>query len=95
MGKGDKKTKRGKIVIGSSGVKRRRKKKGALLKAPVRPAEPAFSEVPDATAAVKTATKAAKKVETGEAAGEKPRPAKARKKSSADEADPDEQGQDQ
>jgi 30S ribosomal protein S31 len=28
MGKGDKKTKRGKIVIGSSGVRRARKKKG-------------------------------------------------------------------
>ena len=41
MGKGDKKTKRGKIVIGSSGVRRARKKKGRkngiLYKAELKP----------------------------------------------------------
>lgn len=43
MGKGDKKTKRGKIVIGSSGVRRKRKKKshktGILLKTVPKPKE--------------------------------------------------------
>ena len=44
MGKGDKKTKRGKIVIGSSGVRRARKKKnrkpGILIKAEPKPKVP-------------------------------------------------------
>jgi len=49
MGKGDKKTKRGKIIIGSTGV-RRQKKKGHLavkaeLKTPVKPAAPAEKKV--------------------------------------------------
>ena len=60
MGKGDKKTKRGKIVIGSSGVRRARKKKGRkpaiLLKAEHKPMD--FPEqvpvvlVPDVTPSV-------------------------------------------
>ncbi len=37
MGKGDKKTKRGKIVIGSSGVTRQRKKKNSIS---IKPAPP-------------------------------------------------------
>ncbi|MBU1010709.1 MAG: 30S ribosomal protein THX [Bacteroidetes bacterium] len=49
MGKGDKKTKRGKIIIGSTGV-RRQKKKGRPavkpeLKTPVKPAATAEKKV--------------------------------------------------
>lgn len=40
MGKGDKKSKRGKIVIGSYGVRRPRKKKNTMAVAPEVPPQP-------------------------------------------------------
>ncbi len=40
MGKGDKKTKRGKIILGSYGVSRKRRAKAAVVAAP-KTAEPA------------------------------------------------------
>ena len=82
MGKGDKKTKRGKIIIGSSGVKRARKKPGQHSATAVK-AEPKQSkEAEEAVVAAKAAQKkTAKKAEDHvEGAEEKPKAAKAKKK---------------
>lgn len=70
MGKGDKKTKRGKIIIGSFGVRRRRKTTGSYT-----------AEKPD-TAAGKTAAKSVEqKVEVTDAAEAKTKASKSKKKS--------------
>ncbi len=83
MGKGDKKTKRGKIVIGSSGVRRARKKKKIITvvaaKAEPKPkTEIEGIEVP----VVKTSPKktAKKAVEHSDGKEEKPKAAKTKKK---------------
>ena len=91
MGKGDKKTKRGKIVIGSSGVKRTRKKNlsasGARQK--TEPVAAAKEAEELASAAAKTAAKkAAKKSEEQvEGAEEKAKAAKAKKKAAEGDAE--------
>jgi ribosomal small subunit protein bTHX len=91
MGKGDKKTKRGKIIIGSSGVKRSRKKKSSMT-APVAKAEPKPKKeveeivVPVAKAAPKKSAK--KAVEHEEGADLKPKATKTKKKVATDEAEP-------
>ncbi|NIX65884.1 30S ribosomal protein THX [Gaetbulibacter sp. S0825] len=55
MGKGDKKTKRGKITMGSYGVRRPRKKQKAITKAA--PKVKKTAEKPKAAAKPKPATK--------------------------------------
>ena len=80
MGKGDKKTKRGKIIIGSSGVSRSKKKKVNT------PANAAKSES-TAVAEEVAAKKAAKKAETAEVAEDKAKTAKAKKKTTEDAAE--------
>jgi 30S ribosomal protein S31 len=93
MGKGDKKTKRGKIVIGSSGVKRSRKKKNAVAikpKAEPKPLKEAEEVV--APAAKAAAKKTAKKAdEHAEGAEEKHKAAKAKKKTAENETEPAEE----
>jgi 30S ribosomal protein S31 len=59
MGKGDKKSKKGKITIGSYGVKRARKRK--VAKAKVKAAIAAPKKTAKAAAPKKAAKKAAKK----------------------------------
>jgi 30S ribosomal protein S31 len=90
MGKGDKKTKRGKIIIGSSGVRRTRKKTKHVAPVAVK-AEPKPNKeveeqvIPPVKAAPK---KSAKKVE--EHVGvteEKPKVAKTKKKAAGGEAE--------
>lgn len=55
MGKGDKKSKRGKILMGSYGVRRPRNKKvAAVLPAEVKEVKPVASEKPKAPAKPKT-----------------------------------------
>ncbi|MEI7897788.1 MAG: 30S ribosomal protein THX [bacterium] len=88
MGKGDKKSKRGKIIIGSSGVSRSRKKKRTILPVAAKAEPKPKKEVEELVeSVVKTAArKTAKKAEdhaTG--AEEKPKAAKAKKK--ADEGE--------
>jgi 30S ribosomal protein S31 len=90
MGKGDKKSKRGKIVIGSFGVRRARKKKKAevvtikkVKPAPVSEVEEPVS-VPVKTAAKKTAKKAPEAVEV---APEKPKAPKTKKKAAPADAE--------
>lgn len=91
MGKGDKKSKRGKIIIGSSGVRRARKKR-VRPAAPVAKAEPKpKKEVEEVVVpAVKAAPKkTAKKVaEPAEGAELKPKAAKSKKKAVSDDAEP-------
>jgi 30S ribosomal protein S31 len=81
MGKGDKKTKRGKIVIGSSGVRRARKKKirkpGILIKAEPKPKVPIEQNpvvvVPEITPVVdQVEEKAPKKTAVKKTAPKKP-----------------------
>jgi 30S ribosomal protein S31 len=90
MGKGDKKTKRGKIIIGSSGVSRSRKKKKNI--APVAPkAEPKANIEPEevATPHAVTATKKAGKKpdEHVDGAEDKPKAAKTKKKAAEGETE--------
>ena len=83
MGKGDKKTKRGKIVIGSFGVRRPSKKKNSPAPAAVKAEPKPMKEVEEkVTPPVKAAPKktAKKAVEHADSAEEKPKAAKARKK---------------
>jgi len=90
MGKGDKKTKRGKIIIGSAGVRRSRKKKGTKPHTPKAGPKP-VKEVEEAIATpVKTAPKKARKAEeVVEGAETKPKTPKARKKKTEEEAGPE------
>ena len=91
MGKGDKKTKRGKIVIGSSGVKRARKKKRSLAavapKAESKPVKEVEEEVihPAKDVPKKTAKKAEEHVEGAEV---KPKGAKTKKKIAGTDEEP-------
>ena len=91
MGKGDKKTKRGKIVIGSSGVRRARKKKISVpaiaLKAEPKPVKEVEETVipPVKTVPKKTAKKAEEHVEGAE---EKHKAAKPKKKTAESEPEP-------
>ncbi len=83
MGKGDKKTKRGKIVIGSSGVKRARKKRQVIVKAPVKAEpKPTIELEETAVTSMKTAPKktAKKAGEIAEGTEEKPKSIKTKKK---------------
>jgi ribosomal small subunit protein bTHX len=83
MGKGDKKTKRGKIVIGSSGVRRSRKKKRSAPKpaAKIEPVPiPEVEETP-AVAAKEPRKKVVRAAETADASAEKPKTTRAKKKS--------------
>ncbi len=84
MGKGDKKTKRGKIIIGSFGIKRKRNQKRTVKPATVKAEQkPAVDAEEQAILAAKAAAKkAAKKAEEAAApvAEEKPKAAKAKKK---------------
>ncbi len=92
MGKGDKKTKRGKIIIGSTGIKRSRKKKGsAAATAPKAEPKPVQETEEAAMPAAKTAPKktAKKADEHVEGAEEKPKAAKAKKKTDENEAEPE------
>ncbi len=57
MGKGDKKSKKGKITIGSYGVKRARKKKIAAAKAKAAPKKTAKAAAPKKAAGRKTPKK--------------------------------------
>ena len=88
MGKGDKKTKRGKIIIGSSGVSRSRKKKNTpapvAAKAEPKPKKEVEEQViPAVQAAPK---KAAKKTEEhAEGTEEKHKATKAKKKNAEGE----------
>lgn len=91
MGKGDKKTKRGKIIIGSFGVSRPSRKKKSVAQ-PVAKAEPKPKKsevdeklVPPAKAAPKKSTKKAE--EHLETAEEKPKTSKSRKKTSEGEVE--------
>ncbi len=94
MGKGDKKTKRGKIVIGSSGVRRARKKRSTVpVVAKVEPKH--VTETDELELAEKAASKkAAKKTEVSDGSDEKAKASKARKKPAADELPLDETKQD-
>ena len=91
MGKGDKKTKRGKIIIGSSGVKRSRKKKNihtaVAPKAEPKPVKEVEEKViaPVKAAVKKTAKKAEEHVEGAEV---KPKATKAKKKKAEGEDEP-------
>lgn len=83
MGKGDKKTRRGKIVIGTSGVRRARKKK-KLSRKPVTKPEPlttaSIGEKP-VEGVKETVKKSPKKsAETTPPAPEKPKVIRSRKK---------------
>ncbi len=88
MGKGDKKTKRGKIIIGSAGVKRTRKKKNSAAAKP-KTGSPSASESEAILAQeAKAVKKAAKKAEEHtEGTDEKPKAAKAKKKTAEPEAE--------
>lgn len=94
MGKGDKKTKRGKIVIGSSGVRRARKKKKTVAPVTAKVELKVKKEVeervvPPAKPAPKKAAKKTAAV-TG-AVEEKPKAARAKKKTAeGDTKTPDE-----
>jgi 30S ribosomal protein S31 len=88
MGKGDKKSKRGKIVIGSSGVRRARKKKNTFTAVVAKTEPKPKKEVEEIVAPeVKTAPKKTTKkaVEPADSGSEKAKAAKPRKK--AAEAD--------
>ena len=88
MGKGDKKTKRGKIIIGSSGIKRTRKKKGSSPAGGTKSEPKNLKATGDeaALAAKNAPKKAAKKAEEhAEGADEKAKAAKAKKKASETE----------
>jgi ribosomal small subunit protein bTHX len=74
MGKGDKKTKRGKIIIGSFGVRRRRKTAGSHAVANVGAAPAKPTEKPEE-----------KKVEVSDAAEGKVKASKSKKKSETEE----------
>jgi len=88
MGKGDKKTKRGKIIIGSAGVTRSRKKKRhtapVASKTESKPKKVAEEPVVAAQVAPKKTKKAEEPVITAE---EKPKSPKSKKKTT--EADSD------
>ena len=91
MGKGDKKTKRGKIVIGSSGVRRARKKKRAFTAVVAKTEPKPKKEIEEIVAPeVKTAPKKTSKkaVEHPESVEEKPKTAKTRKKIAETEETP-------
>ena len=96
MGKGDKKTKRGKIVIGSSGVRRARKKKNTITAevTKVEPKKKTEAEEMEIAAAKAAAKKSSKKAEATETVEEKPKAAKSKKKATADELPPEEPKQD-
>lgn len=85
MGKGDKKTKRGKIVIGSSGVRRARKKNKHVMPSKANPEPrpaPAVDAAP-AEPAKEAARKSVKKTaENREVPTEKVKAVKTKKKSS-------------
>ncbi len=90
MGKGDKKTKRGKIIIGSAGVSRSRKKKKNIV--PVAPKaepkakiEPEELATPHAMAATKKTGK--KPDEHVDGAEDKPKAAKTKKKTADGETE--------
>jgi 30S ribosomal protein S31 len=90
MGKGDKKTKRGKIVIGSSGVKRARKKRQVIVKAPAKTEPKPVMELEEtAVTSIKTAPKksAKKAAEITEGTEEKPKAMKTKKKAADGDAD--------
>ncbi|MCK9220116.1 MAG: 30S ribosomal protein THX [Bacteroidales bacterium] len=87
MGKGDKKTKRGKIIIGSSGITRTRKKKKTIIQSAPKP-EPTPKKVvePVEIEAAKTvAKKTTKKVVEPAEGEEKVKTPKTRKKSASSE----------
>jgi ribosomal small subunit protein bTHX len=95
MGKGDKKTKRGKIVIGSSGVRRARKKTRSTVAVVTKVVPQQVSEADELELAAKVAAKkSAKKPEASEGSDEKSKASKARKKTAADELPLDEPKQD-
>jgi 30S ribosomal protein S31 len=83
MGKGDKKTKRGKIVIGSSGVRRARKKRKIIAAVAVKAEPQPKKEIEEIVVpAVKTVPKksAKKAVKSAEGTEVKPKAVKAKKK---------------
>ena len=85
MGKGDKKTKRGKIRIGSTGITRPRKKMRTRVtsaRAESGPAKELETEVAQPESAPKKAAK--KTAEPATVAEEKPKAPKAKKKAEAD-----------
>lgn len=87
MGKGDKKTKRGKITIGSHGVRRPRKIKKYI---PASSGPTRDEDEKAAAAAVPATKKSAKKAdETVEAAVEKPKAARTKKKAAEPEVTAD------
>lgn len=61
MGKGDKKSKRGKITIGSYGVRRKRKKSSGIAAVPKKAATATAAEAPEEKPAKKAPAKAAAK----------------------------------
>jgi ribosomal small subunit protein bTHX len=74
MGKGDKKSKKGKIAMGSYGVSRKRKKKNSFVGKPVKQnagGKDVKEEVKAAKAAPAAAKKAAPKKTPAKAAGDK------------------------
>jgi len=87
MGKGDKKSKRGKIVIGSYGVRRAHKKKNAIVSAPKKeePKPKPDTEERIVIAQTPPPRKTTKKA-AGEVSGEeKPKTPRAKKKSTDSE----------
>ncbi len=86
MGKGDKKTKRGKIVIGSSGVRRARKKRNTTPAVASKVEPDKNTEVVEMElAAEKAAKKSSKKAEVTASVEDKSKAPKAKKKPAADE----------
>lgn len=87
MGKGDKKTKRGKIVIGSSGVRRARKKRNTTpaVASKVEPDKKTEAEDLELAAEKAAARKSSKKAEVTATAEDKSKAPKAKKKPAADE----------
>ena len=87
MGKGDKKTKRGKIVIGSFGVRRARKKKDAIVASPKITSPEQSEEIEEQmVSAVKPAPKkTVKKPAEQVPAEEKTKTPRVKKKSATDE----------
>jgi len=88
MGKGDKKTKRGKIIIGSAGVKRTRKQKNPAAAKPKSESTSAGESEAMLAQEAKAVKKAARKAEeNAEGTDEKHKAAKAKKKTADTEAE--------
>ena len=85
MGKGDKKTKRGKIVNKSYGVRRPRKKSSGYTPAPK--AEPVAEETPAPAKKAPAKKTAAKKPATKKTAAKKPAAKKTTAKKTTDKAE--------